>query len=146
MSPIPLASPEADAWRGFLGVHSRVWTQLDHEFQQEFGVGLPVYELLMRLEENGELRMTDLAHKLRYSSGGLTRLADKLEAQGLIQRIRCETDGRGFQVSLTPAGQHKLRRMHVFHLRGVREHFLRHLSTEEQETLGRIWDKLGWQP
>lgn len=141
-----LSPTEAAAWRGFLGVHSRVWTQLDHEFQQEFGVGLPVYELLLTLEEQDELRMSDLAHKLRYSSGGLTRLADKLEAQGLIQRIRCETDGRGFQVSLTPAGQQRLRRMHVFHLRGVREHFLRHLNEDEQKTLGEIWAKIGGQP
>lgn len=138
-----LSLTEAAAWRGFLVTHSQVWSQLDHEFQQEFGVGLPVYELLMRLEEHGELRMTDLAHKLRYSSGGLTRLADKLEQQGLIQRVRSETDGRGFQVSLTEKGQQRLRRMHVFHLRGVRRHFLNRLNEEEQQTLGKIWNRLG---
>lgn len=143
MAHLPLSPTERAAWRGFLGVHSRLWTQLDQEFQQEFGVGLPVYELLLTLEECSELRMTELAHKLRYSSGGLTRLADKLEAHGLIQRVRSEVDGRGFQVSLTPTGQQRLRRMHVVHLCGVREHFLGQLSPEEQEALGRIWAKLG---
>ncbi|MFD1731173.1 MarR family transcriptional regulator [Deinococcus malanensis] len=39
--------------------------------------------------------MTDLARRVRFSGGGLTRLADKLQAQGLIERRRCATDGRG---------------------------------------------------
>ncbi len=110
--------------------------------QAEYDLGLAVYELLLTLEEQGALRMSDLAARLRYSSGGLTRLADKLEALGLIKRVRCETDGRGFMVSLTGAGQTKLRRLHVFHLAGVRQQFLGHLSDEEQRILASIWAKL----
>lgn len=140
---MPTLTPtESAAWRGFLSVHNRIWEKLDAEMQAECGFGLPVYELLLTLEERGELRMTELAAALRYSSGGLTRLADKLEQQGLIQRIRCETDGRGFQVRLTAAGQAKLKRVHVFHLKGVREQFLGRLSDAEQQALADIWAKL----
>lgn len=139
----PLTPTESAAWRGFLSAHSRLWQHLDADMQAEYGFGLPVYELLLTLEERGELRMTDLAAALRYSSGGLTRLADKLEAQGLIQRVRSETDGRGFQVSLTAAGKAKLKRVHVFHLKGVRELFLSRLNEEEQQMLGQLWAKLG---
>ncbi|MFC6619407.1 MarR family winged helix-turn-helix transcriptional regulator [Deinococcus radiophilus] len=137
-----LSETETAAWRGFLSVHGRVWKQLDAELQQAFGLGLPAYESLLTLEEQGELRMTELAQRLRFSSGGLTRLTDRLEKEGLVQRVRCDTDGRSFQVSLTGPGKHQLQRMHVVHLRGVREQFLSHLDDTEQALLGRIWGRM----
>ena len=108
------------------------------------GLNIAAYELLLTVEEAGEtgIRMTDLAAKLRYTSGGLTRLADKLQQQGLIVRERCETDGRGFQVRLTAPGQTQLRRMHVEHLRDVRKLFLNRLTADEQTQLAALWAKL----
>lgn len=136
---------EKAAWRGFLRVHSVVWQQLDSQLQRDFGLNLAAYELLLTLEEQGELRMSDLAAQLRYSAGGLTRLADRLQQAGYIERRRCPEDGRGFWLQLTRSGQGQLRRMHVLHLRGVRELFLGHLSDAEQRALAAIWAKLGGQ-
>lgn len=136
---------EKAAWRGFLQVHSVVWQQLDSQLQRDFGLNLAAYELLLTLEEQGELRMSDLAAQLRYSAGGLTRLADRLQQAGYIERRRCPEDGRGFWLQLTRSGQGQLRRMHVLHLRGVRELFLGHLSDAEQRALAAIWAKLGGQ-
>lgn len=139
-----LTPTEIGAWNGFLRVHSRVWNTLEDAMIKRCGLTMAAYELLLAVEEAGEagIRMSDLAGKLRYTSGGLTRLADKLQQQGLIQRLRSETDGRGFQVHLTPQGQQKLRRIHVEHLRDVRQQFLGRLSAEEQQTLAAIWQKL----
>ena len=39
--------------------------------------------------------MSELADRLLLSRSGITRLADRLERQGLIERERCKEDGRG---------------------------------------------------
>lgn len=138
-----LSALELLAWRGFLHTHDTLWKALDAELGQD-SLNLAAYELLNTVQEAGAdgIRMSDLAQKLRFSGGGLTRLADKLQQSGLIERRRCQTDGRGWEVVLTPAGQGQLKRASAKHLREVRKLFLDKLSAEEIELLGQIWTKL----
>ncbi|GHF70304.1 MarR family winged helix-turn-helix transcriptional regulator [Deinococcus ficus] len=146
---MPKLTPlETRAWRGLLQTHQRLWTTLDRELQDETGLNLAAYELLLKLEEGPDtgLRMTELAHALGYSLGGLTRLADKLQALNLITRERCETDGRGYQVTLTPHGAQRLKRLHVTHLNRVRALFLNRVTPEEQQVLASIWTRLQEEP
>lgn len=146
---MPQLTPlETRAWRGLLQTHQRLWTTLDRELQDETGLNLAAYELLLTLEEGPDtgLRMTELAHALGYSLGGLTRLADKLQALNLITRERCETDGRGYQVTLTPHGAQSLKRLHVTHLKRVRALFLNRVTPEEQQVLASIWTRLQEEP
>ena len=146
---MPKLTPlEAQAWRGLLQTHQRLWNTLDRELQDETGLNLAAYELLLTLEEGPDtgLRMTELAHALGYSLGGLTRLADKLQALNLITRERCETDGRGYQVTLTPHGAQRLKRLHVTHLKRVRALFLNRVTPEEQQVLASIWTRLQEEP
>lgn len=146
---MPKLTPlETRAWRGLVQTHQRLWTTLDRELQDETGLNLAAYELLLKLEEGPGtgLRMTELAHALGYSLGGLTRLADKLQALNLITRERCETDGRGYQVTLTPHGAQRLKRLHVTHLTRVRALFLNRVTSEEQQVLASIWTRLQEEP
>lgn len=139
-----LTTLEKSAWLGFLMTHDRLWHTLEVAMQKRCGLSLAAYELLLTVEEAGSagIRMTELAAKLHFTSGGLTRLADKLQDQGLIERTRCETDGRGFQVHLSATGKQQLKRIHVEHLRDVRALFLDRLNKEEQQQLADIWEKL----
>ncbi|MFZ2488883.1 MAG: MarR family transcriptional regulator [Anaerolineae bacterium] len=135
---------EQQAWRGFLRVHDQLWKALNKAMQNDSDLNLPAYELLLALEEAGEdgLRMTELAHRLAYTAGGLTRLTDKLEGRGWIERRRSAADGRGFEVRLTAAGRVFLQRVHVLHLRHVRGLFHDKLTPDEQTALADIWNKL----
>lgn len=139
-----LTPTEMGAWRGFLETRDQLWNTLEEAMQKRCGLNLTAYELLLAVEEAGEpgLRMSDLAARLRYTSGGLTRLADKLQQQGLIERERSQADGRGFQIHLTARGRQQLRRIHVEHLRDVRSLFLSRLNDQEQQQLVAIWEKL----
>lgn len=143
-----LSDTELRAWRGFLHTHDTLWKTLDTDLAREFDLSLPAYELLLSLEDAGEtgIRMTDLARSLRFSGGGLTRLVDRLQQGGLLERRRCATDGRGFEAVLTPEGRRLLKRVHVKHLQAVRALFLDRLTPEEQATLAAIWDKLQSPP
>ncbi|ACO46826.1 MarR family transcriptional regulator [Deinococcus deserti] len=139
---LSLTPTELLAWRGFLHAHDTLWKALDAELTAD-ELNLPAYELLTTLQEAGPdgLRMTELARRVRFSGGGLTRLADKLQAQGLIERRRCATDGRGWEAALTEQGVKKLRRVHVRHLRAVRARFLDRLTPAETELLAGLWPR-----
>jgi DNA-binding MarR family transcriptional regulator len=139
-----LSARELAAWKGMLAVHSRFLTRLDSELERDHGLPLTSYEVLMYIgdAEGGRLRMGELAERLLLSRSGITRLADRLERQGLIVRQRCENDGRGLFVSLTPAGRAKLDAARPAHLAGVRRHFISRLTPTELDELGAIWRRL----
>jgi DNA-binding MarR family transcriptional regulator len=140
-----LTKLEESVWRGFLRTHAALWKTLESIMVKDSGLTLSAYEVLLLLEEAGPdgLRMTQLAQTLGFSGGGLTRLADKLQQEGYLERRRCDDDGRGYEALLTPVGRTKLKRVHVKHLRAVRSLFLDRLSSDEQTALGSIWQKLG---
>ncbi len=142
--PTRLTAGELAAWRGMLEVHSALIASLDAELERDHGLPLTSYEVLMYLgdAEGEKLRMGELADRLLLSRSGITRLADRLERQGLIERERCVDDGRGFFARLTPAGREKLAAARPAHLNGVHRHFLSHLSGADQRRLAEIWQRL----
>ena len=127
------------AWRSFIEAHARVLTRLSRELQEEESLPLTWYDVLVQLSEaeGHRLRMQDLADRVVLSQSGLTRLVDRLQRAGLVERVRCAEDGRGLFAQLTPDGFAALRRTYPTHLRGVREWFADALTPEEAELLGR---------
>ena len=71
--------------------------------------------------------MAELADSVLLSRSGVTRLVDRLERDGLIERDACTDDGRGLFAVLTDKGEELLARARPTHLAGVRERFLRAL-------------------
>ena len=132
------------AWRGFIHAHSRVVAQLGRELQEEESLPLTWYDVLVQLSEAAEhrLRMQDLADRVLLSQSGLTRLVDRMEADGLVERVRCSEDGRGMFAQMTPAGLEALRRTYPTHLRGVREWFTDLLTEEEAAVLARALTRI----
>lgn len=122
------AGPEEEqlaAWRAFLRAHATVVDRLDRELQDEQGLPLTWYEVLLHLQRvpDHRLRMSGLADRLLLSRSGLTRLMDRMVAAELIERQVCPTDRRGAFAVLTPEGAARLRRASPVHLRGVQQHF-----------------------
>jgi DNA-binding MarR family transcriptional regulator len=141
----PLTDRELAAWRGMLRVHSDVVARLDAELEREQGLPLSSYEVLISLADapRGRLRMGELAGALLLSRSGLTRLVDRLERQGMVERERCEDDARGYFAVITDAGRRKLESARPAHWAGVREHFLGRLSDEDLDALARAWRRVG---
>jgi DNA-binding MarR family transcriptional regulator len=142
-----LSDLELAAWRGMLEAHKDLVGRLDAELERDHGLPLTSYEVLMYLadSEAGKLRMGELANRLLLSRSGITRLVDRLERQGLVERQPCEDDGRGFYAVLTDAGREKLGTARPHHLAGVRRHFLDPLDPSELGALSRIWKRLAVQ-
>jgi DNA-binding MarR family transcriptional regulator len=139
-----LSDRELAAWRGLLEAHSALVAELDAELERDHGLPLTSYEVLMYLDDapGGKLRMGELADRLLLSRSGITRLVDRLARQGLLERERCEDDGRGYYALLTPLGRETLAASRPAHLAGVRRRFIDRLEPDEIDALGAIWGRL----
>lgn len=128
-----------DAWVAFLRAHAHVVRVLDAELRDEVGLPLTWYDVLVQLSEaGGEVRMSELADRLLLSRSATTRLIDRVERAGLVERCIPADDARGRTVSLTEPGRATLRSAAVVHLRGVQRHFGRHLDEEEAAVVARV--------
>lgn len=138
-----LTAPELGAWRGLLRVHSALVKALDAELLAAHGLPLTSYEVLINLQAapGRRRRMAELADGVLLSRSGTTRLVDRLERDGLLERDTCDSDGRGCFAVLTDRGEDLLAQARATHLEGVRERFLRHFSPGELEQMARWWDR-----
>ena len=88
------------------------------------------------------MRPSELADQVGLSRSATTRLIDRLEGEGLVQRRQCPADGRGALVGLTGEGEKVFRRAGRVHLRGIDEHVGSHLSLDELAELRTLLTKL----
>lgn len=117
--------PRLDAWRSFLHAHARLTRRLDEELQAAHRLSLAEYDALVQLARmpGRRLRMSVLADRVLLSRSGITRLVDRLEGAGMVERSACATDARGAEAILTPAGLERLRDASRTHLAGVERYF-----------------------
>jgi DNA-binding MarR family transcriptional regulator len=143
----PLTRPDQahlDAWIGFLRSHALVIDVLSREMEQECGLPLPWYEVLLQLTNAPEqhLRMHELAESLLLSRSATTRFVDRIERAGLVTRVTCDNDRRGTFVRLTEAGRQAFATAAPVHLRGIAEHFASHVTTAEAETMAQAFARV----
>jgi len=139
-----LSIGELRAWRGLLRAHACLAKRLDAELDRAHRLPMTSYEVLNHLEEasGGRMRMRDLAEQAQLSRSGLTRLVDRLERDGLLERCSCSDDARGAFACLTDAGRERLREARVTHLAVVRAHFFSRFSEQELELLADMWERI----
>src|SRR5918998_397499 len=87
-----LSSDERTAWLGLLDVHNRVVKELDQELERE----------------HGQSQMSELADRVLISRPGMTRLIERLERDGLVERHRHEADSRQVYAAITERGRERL--------------------------------------
>ena len=126
---VPLSAEEEAFVRAFGRALLTVPRALDADLLREQRMSGNEYNALMHLSEarGRRLRMSDLAAASTLSLSGMTRIMNRLEALGLVQRERCASDGRGLEAVLTDAGLERLRQAWPTHLKSVRQHILHHL-------------------
>lgn len=139
-----LAPDELGAWRGLIQVHAELVRELDAELVAAHGLPLSSYEVLLSLERapDRRLRMAELADGVRLSRSGMTRLVDRLERDGLLERDGCPDDARGRYAVLTDKGAEVLRQASATHVAGVRRRFLGHFEASELRVLSEWWRRL----
>jgi DNA-binding MarR family transcriptional regulator len=139
-----LSPEQRAAWSGFIRAHASIVRELDAEMQATHGLALSSFDVLVQLSlaPEGRMQMFELAEAVHISRSGLTRLVDRLEREGLLERIRGERDPRQVFASITERGLERLAETTPAHLAGVRERFLDRLSQAQLEQLAEVWRRL----
>ncbi len=140
----PLSRAEESAFRALTRAMVVLPRALDADLIREQKLPLVEYLALVHLSEAPErqLRMKDLAADCNLSLSGMTRVANRLEAEGFIERVTCASDARGSNATLTDHGLDRLKQAYPTHLASVRRHVTDHWQdvdlTQLAKALGDI--------
>jgi DNA-binding MarR family transcriptional regulator len=143
-APLTASDPRLDTWRDFLRAHARLLRRMDEELRADHGLSMAEYDALLQLADapDRRLRMSTLADRVLLSRSGITRLVDRLEADGMVQRTTCTTDARGAEAALTTAGLDRLRAASRTHLDGVQAYFLGVIDEPDRLAMQRALDEI----
>jgi DNA-binding MarR family transcriptional regulator len=144
MSPRWLTDTEMQAWRGLLTTDRLLFEQLGRDLQQDSGLSMADYEVLVQLSEapGRRLRMTELAAMSLLSKSRLSHQVARMEDAGWVRREACHDDRRGAFAVLTDGGFDVLVAAAPGHVESVRAHLFDHLSAEEVRQLAAITGRL----
>lgn len=123
------------AYESFYGTHRR----LVEELKEKTDLPEPWVHLMLRLLRTPDnmLPMTSLAQELSMSSGGFTKLADRLEDAGLIERQPGKGDRRKVFAVLTQSGVDITQRALRVQTATLRQHLLGRVTSEELAQMSR---------
>ena len=101
-----LDEDEQRAWRTYLRMSSLLPAALNRQLQQDCGLTLPEYEVLVSLSEapGQRLRPFQICETLNWEQSRLSHQLTRMERRGLVTRQECAADGRGAVIELTASG------------------------------------------
>lgn len=129
--------PHLSAWRALLNAHAATVARVEEALAEAGLPPLSWYDVLwaVRRAPGRRVRMSELADGLTISRGGLTKLADRLEAAGFLRREPAADDGRGLYAALTDAGNEMLREMWPVYAGVLQQTIVAAISSDEAEAL-----------
>jgi DNA-binding MarR family transcriptional regulator len=102
---IPLnKDPFERAWVALQHFGAQALHHVEAELKAKGFPSLEWYDVLWALEREGPQRQRDLANHILVARYSLSRLVDRMEADGLVERQECLEDLRGQMVVITAAG------------------------------------------
>ncbi len=131
------------AWRSVVTSHAAVTDRVQKALAAADLPPLSWFELLSAVERSptGRPRMSELADWLTLSRGGITKLVDRLQEAGYLERVSCSDDRRALEAELTPAGKKMLEEMESVYETELEQH-LRILTGQEAELITAALQKV----
>ena len=148
MSSQPSTCPSGDEKVQLFGLlletNARLSRSLGLELESACDLPLAWFDVLLQLRKtpDGRLKMNQIAEAIVHSTGGTTRLIDRLEVAGLVERQNCPSDRRAIHVAITDLGNEKLNAALNVHLGYLEENLATRLTKVERETLAELLTKL----
>ena len=131
-----LRAARLEAWQAITASHAVVTERIQRALAAADLPPLSWHDLLAAIDSCPAHRpsMGELADRLTFSRGGITKLVDRLQAAGLIERVSCESDRRSAHAQLTPAGGRMLAEMRAVYQAEL-AHSLKELAVEEAQKI-----------
>ena len=135
-----LSARQLQAWAHLLGVQRLALQVVERALAGARLPPLAWYDVLLELERAGKpgLRPFELQETMLLAQYNLSRLLDRLEKRGYVERRECKQDGRGQVVVVTDAGRTVRRQMWPVYAAAIRASFADHLNAREVASLGSI--------
>jgi DNA-binding MarR family transcriptional regulator len=143
--PKPLDRSEVAFWQSLMRALVVVPRVLDEDLDEAERLSVNQYSILVFLSEapDRQMRIGQLAETTSLTISGITRLVNRMAADGLVERRRCEDDGRGFYAVLTEQGRERLERAYPTHLASARRHVMDHLAGFDLDALADAFMHFG---
>jgi MarR family transcriptional regulator, 2-MHQ and catechol-resistance regulon repressor len=124
--------------------HRRLTDTLGRELEQQVGIPLVFFDVLIHVgaAPDGRLTMSRLSSDVALTTGGVTRLVDRMADAGLVERQNCPNDRRSVHVVLTPQGRAVLGQAVAAHIDGIDRHLMAHLDDADRSALTTALGKL----
>ena len=131
-------------WRLFLTAQVKLRDRIEAKLDRAGLPSLEWYDVLYTLKEAPEqrLRLSELAEKVLLTRSNLTRLVDRLEKAGLLQRESCPSDRRGTFAVLTEAGLAIQQQIWPIYAEGIVEYFASQINDDEVEVLQQVLQRM----
>lgn len=135
---------EAGAWIGLVQAQQTLIDKVEVELKKQGLPSLSWYDVLWELEQadGGILRLNDLGKRVLLDKYSVTRLAQRLEDEGLVVRDQCPNDGRGITAEITKEGKKLRKKMWPIYERVVRENFLCKFNNKELKELSNFIERI----
>ena len=106
------------------------------------GLSMPKYAVLNELVTvNRPVALSELATRLSCVKSNMTQLIDRLEGEGLVQRVDDPADRRSVKAAITPAGAAK-QAAGAVELEKLQEAFAAAVGTDDRAAVGRMLSAL----
>jgi DNA-binding MarR family transcriptional regulator len=130
-------------FRRLAEAHTRLEDGLGAAMEGRCRIPLAWFDVLSHLggSDDGQLTMGELADRLRLTTGGVTRLVDRIESAGLVSRRPSSTDRRVAYAVISRVGRAKLRQASGVHAENLRAVFA-DFSYRELAVLDRLLGRL----
>lgn len=127
---------------GFLinALRARMMAVMDRELAS-LGITSAQWAILVQVGDTPGCTAAALCRKVHYDTGSMTRMLDRLEEKGLIQRTRSTHDRRAAYLELTDAGRDIHERLPAHAVRVLNAHFAG-FKAAEVETLMSLLNRM----
>jgi len=145
-----LTDDPVPSWSALAGVYQSVLHDVVAALDEEAGLDSGVFSALAYLERAApahRLAMAELQRLMhpRYSQPGFSRLVQRMETDGLVERRPDPDDRRATIVVTTRAGRKQFRDANTVYVEALRNAFGRHLTADDHvrlvAILGRVAEK-----
>src|SRR6187200_669214 len=139
-----LSAEEEHVWRGWLKLNAELSATLQRELQDDSGLSMPDFEVLVHLTDTpeGRVRVTELARGLHWERSRVSHHVTRMERRGLVRREECRDDGRGAWVVLTDKGRAAIEHAAPAHVATVRRLVFDALTPLETEAMAEVIEKV----
>jgi DNA-binding MarR family transcriptional regulator len=122
----------------------RLMRIIETSLRDSHGLTEVEFEAMIRMgrSPDHQMSMSDLARQMVLTSGGITRLVDRLVTAGFADRVSCPSDRRVQWAHLTDLGVETITQALETHLADLDEHFFSAMSPDERTTTIKVLDRL----